>query len=50
LGGLFTLKLAETVDVAKIAVMSAPSEKEEAGIVIDNHLRHHSTNREQYTA
>lgn len=33
LGGLFTLKLAETVDVAKIAVMSAPSEKEEAGIV-----------------
>ena len=33
MGGLFTLKLAETVDVAKIAVMSAPSEKEEAGIV-----------------
>lgn len=32
LGGLFTLKLAETVDVDKIAVMSAPSEKEEAGI------------------
>ncbi|MCJ1662918.1 alpha/beta fold hydrolase [Staphylococcus sp. NRL 16/872] len=32
LGGLFTLKLAETVDVAKIAVMSAPNEKEEAGI------------------
>ena len=33
LGGLFTLKLAETVEVAKIAVMSAPSEKDEAGIV-----------------
>ncbi|PNZ67466.1 alpha/beta fold hydrolase [Staphylococcus croceilyticus] len=32
LGGLFTLKLAETVKVDKIAVMSAPSEKEEAGI------------------
>lgn len=33
LGGLFTLKLAETVEVAKIAVMSAPSEKDEEGIV-----------------
>lgn len=32
LGGLFTLKLAELFDISKIAVMSAPSEKEEKSI------------------
>lgn len=32
LGGLFTLKLAETEKLNKIAVMSAPSKKEDAGV------------------
>lgn len=32
LGGLFTLKLAELFEVSKIAVMSAPSDKEEKSI------------------